>query len=150
PATVSASPTRLPEPKTWSPAVLYPLQPARYFTGRTELLRNLTKWATDKDDVARVVALVAAGGTGKTAVAERVLNSVRNYTAAGVFVWSFYENQQTETFLREACHYFTGTEFKETGSLLERLQEALSDDTPHLLMLDGLELVQAMGSIGRP
>src|SRR5207253_211064 len=72
------------------------------------------------------------------------------YTAAGVFVWSFYENPQTEAFLREACRYFTGIEFKETGGLLERLQQALTGDLPHLLILDGLELVQATGSKRRP
>jgi tetratricopeptide (TPR) repeat protein len=140
----------LPSARAWKPAVLYPLQPAPHFEGRAELLAQLTKWATDPTDPARVVALVAAGGTGKTALAERALAELQSYTAAGVFVWSFYENPQTEAFLREACRYFTGVEFKETGGLLERLQQALTGDTPHLLILDGLERVQATGSTGRP
>jgi tetratricopeptide (TPR) repeat protein len=137
-------------PRSWSPVVLYPLQPAPYFAGRTDLLADLTRWAVDPIAEVRVVALVAAGGTGKTALAERVVNSLRNHNAAGVFVWSFYENPQTEAFLREACRYFTGSEPKETGGLLERLQGALSGITPHLLILDGLELVQATGGTGRP
>jgi hypothetical protein len=146
----TTQPSGLPSGKSWTPAVLYPLQPAPHFEGRAELVEELTKWATNAADPVRVVALVAAGGTGKTALAERVLNLLQSYTAAGVFVWSFYENPQTEAFLREACRYFTGIEFKETGGLIERLQQALTGDTPHLLILDGLELVQAPGDSGRP
>ena len=138
-----------PESRIWCPAVLYPLQPAPHFAGRTELLAYLIKWATNPTDRAHVVALVAAGGTGKTALAERVLNALTNYSAAGVFVWSFYENPQTEAFLRAACRYFTGSEPKETGGLLERLQQAISTLTPHLFILDGLELMQATGKTGR-
>ncbi len=137
--------------KVWRPGVIYPLQPAPHFSGRKELLKDLTAWAVAADDPNRVVALVAAGGTGKTAIAERVLASLNIHTVAGVFVWSFYEDPKTEAFLRAACEYFFGEAPKETGGLLERLQLGLrTNNLPHLLILDGLELVQATGTTGRP
>jgi tetratricopeptide (TPR) repeat protein len=145
----SAAAPRIPD-RVWSPAVVYPLQPAPHFAGREKLLPELTRWATDPTDPSRVVALVAAGGTGKTALAERVLDSLRDYTGAGVFVWSFYEDPKTEAFLRTACQYILGEAPKETGGLLERLQQGLTGTTPHLFILDGLELVQATGTTGRP
>src|SRR5579883_504091 len=139
---------------SWTPEIVYPLQPAPHFAGRKELLAELAEWARAGDDPTRVVSLVAAGGTEKTALAERVLDSLRGYTAAGVFVWSFYEDQQTESFLRQAHAYFGEHEEPErasTGGLLDRLNHRLrASGLPHLLVLDGLELVQATGASGCP
>jgi hypothetical protein len=133
-------------PKRWSPYVVYPLQPAPHFAGRRSLLQNLSEWAVAADDPDRVVSLVAAGGTGKTAIAERLLASLADHTASGVFVWSFYENPNTAAFLRDACRYFVGKVPKETGGLLEHLQHGLRTRVAHLLIFDGLELVQSEGS----
>ena len=47
----------------------------------------------------RVVSLVAMGGTGKTALAERVLSDLGDQPAAGLLCWSFYEDPRTEAFL---------------------------------------------------
>jgi hypothetical protein len=96
-----------------------------------------------------VVSLVAAGGTGKTALAERVLADLDDRPPAGVLVWSFYEDQRIEGLLRTACEYFTGETPTSAGGLLERLQVALAGDEPHLLVIDGLERVQAEGTAGR-
>jgi hypothetical protein len=136
--------------KVWRPRVCYPLQPAPHFQGRQRLRADLVGWARAPVSPDRVVSLVAAGGTGKTALAERVLAGLGEQTPAGVLVWSFYENPRTEEFLRLACEYFTGEAPATAGGLLERLQVALSGDEPHLLVLDGLERVQAEGTTGRP
>lgn len=133
---------------SWTASVRYPLQPARHFRGRAELLAQLTNWASDPAHEHRVIALRAFGGTGKTALAERVVDSLRTCTAAGVFVWSFNENPKIEAFLREAVRYFTGSEFKGTGRLLARLQDALEGNVQHFLILDGLDSVQAAGNTG--
>ena len=108
------------------------------------------KWAKRVRTSDRVVALVAAGGTGKTALAERVLASLPKRLKAGLFVWSFNENPQTEAFLKAACEYFLDEAPPEPGGQLVRLQRGLqADGLPHLLILDGLELVQATGTSGR-
>ena len=98
------------------------------------------------------MALVAPGGTGKTAVAERTVASIvdARYTTAGVFVWSFDENPQTDAFLKEAAKYILGQISWDTGGLLERLQQGLAGEVAHLFILDGLERVQADGTTGRP
>jgi tetratricopeptide (TPR) repeat protein len=131
---------------------LYPLLPAPHFAGRETLLQQLTTWATDPAAPVRVTALVAQGGTGKTAVAERALASIvdADRLNGGVFAWSFDENPLTDAFLKEAARYVLGQISLETGSLLEPLQQGLAGDVPHFLILDGLERVQADGNCGRP
>jgi tetratricopeptide (TPR) repeat protein len=141
---------QLPGARTWEPRIIHPLQPALHFEGRADQLRQLERWWDDPATTDRVVSLVAAGGTGKTALAERALRYAEARPhAAGIFVWSFYEDQKTEAFLRAACEYFTGKADETSGGWLERLQVALSDGKPHLLLLDGLERVQSEGGGGR-
>ncbi len=89
--------------------------------------------------------MVAAGGTGKTALVHEALRQATLSDRAGLFVWSFYEDPHTDAFLRAAYLYFTGEKDTPTGGLLERLQMALSGDAPHVLVLDGLERVQSEG-----
>ncbi len=134
----------------WTPAVMYPLQPAPNFAGRDLLLADLVAWVQAVVDRKRVVALVAAGGTGKTAVAAKLLQQLPTQLPYGVFVWSFYENPQTEMFLRAAYEYFTGKSADDAGGLFERTQRALAGDQSHLFILDGMELMQGTGTTGRP
>jgi tetratricopeptide (TPR) repeat protein len=136
--------------EAWSPAVLYPLQPANYFGGRDALVEELSGWIKDTSAPIRVLALVAPGGTGKTAIAERVLSTLSEATKFGVFVWSFYENPKTEEFLLEAYKYFSRKQIEGPDGLVESLQKSLSGKTPHVLILDGLELVQVSGNDGLP
>lgn len=137
-----------PPAREWRPLVIHPLQPARHFHGRDALLAGLVEWVQSAAGTDRVVSLVAAGGTGKTALAQRVV--ARAPAPAGLLVWSFYEDHRTEEFLRAACEYFTGVAATPLGERLERLQNALAEDRRHLLVLDGLERVQGGGHDGRP
>jgi tetratricopeptide (TPR) repeat protein len=137
-------------PRRWTPAVLYPLQPAQHFAGREQLLKELIIWCVNPHDPKHVTALVAAGGTGKTALAERVISSLPGENPFGIFVWSFFENRRTEEFLREACRYFIGEIPNDTGALLDALQHGLRESAlPHLFVLDGMEIIQAPGATGR-
>ncbi len=127
------------------PSELNSLQPAPHFEGRSNLLSELCGWVSSRDDPVRVVGLVAAGGTGKTALIERVVSSFDKFRDAGTFIWSFYEDPQTDSFLRSACDYFRLTH-RDGGGLLEHLQRGLGSDGPaHLFVLDGLEVMQASG-----
>ena len=131
--------------------IVHALQPAPHFHGREELVRDLDAWVSDLTSPDRVWSLVAAGGTGKTAVAERVVARMKP-GEANVLVWSFYEEPDADAFLRECNHLFLGEEEGPAGGRLERLERGLRDGRPHLIVLDGLERVQedAGGSPDRP
>jgi len=131
--------------RVWRPLFCHALQPAQHFRGREARLEELKKWLQDPVTADRVVSLVAAGGTGKTALVDRALHEANLSDRAGVFVWSFYEDPKTDSFLCAAYIYFTGERETPTGGMLERLQLALSGDAPHVLVLDGLERVQSEG-----
>lgn len=145
-----ALPAAAPEPaRAWRPLVMHPLQPARHFHGRGALVKELTAWLRSPASPTRVVSVVAVGGTGKTALVQRVLAAAGEEREGGLLVWSFYDDPRTEEFLRVACEYFTGQADAPVGQRLERLQRALAEGPPHVLVLDGLERVQAGGQGGR-
>jgi tetratricopeptide (TPR) repeat protein len=128
--------------RVWKPLVCHALQPAPHFRGRAAILNELKKWLVSPVTPDRVLSLVAAGGTGKTALVNEAFHGVEFTGKAGVFVWSFYEDARTDNFLRAAYQYFTGRDDAPTGGALERLQMVLAGDAPHVLILDGLERVQ--------
>jgi tetratricopeptide (TPR) repeat protein len=129
--------------RVWRPLFCHALQPAQHFRGREVKLRELKDWLQAPVTPDRVVSVVAAGGTGKTALVDKALHEAALSDRAGVFVWSFYEDPHTDAFLRAAYIYFTGEMDTPTGGMLERLQLALSGGVPHVLILDGLERVQS-------
>jgi hypothetical protein len=109
---------------------------------------ELSAWAADLASADRVWALVAPGGSGKTAIAERLVASMEP-GAANVLVWSFYERPDADAFLRECNQLFLGEEEGPAGGRLERLERGLRDGRPHLIVLDGLERVQEEAGGGR-
>jgi len=135
--------------RIWKPLFCHALQPAQHFRGRAAKLQDLKDWLQSPVTPDRVISIVAAGGTGKTALVNKALHEATLSDRAGVFVWSFYEDPHTDAFLRAAYTYFTGEKDAPAGGMLERLQLALSGDAPHVLVLDGLERVQSEGDRGR-
>ncbi|HKS22865.1 MAG TPA: DUF4062 domain-containing protein [Thermoanaerobaculia bacterium] len=128
--------------------IVHPLQPAPHFHGREALVQELNTWVSDLTSPDRVWSLVAAGGTGKTAVAEQVVANMKP-GEANVLVWSFYEQPNADAFLRECNQLFLGEEEGPAGGRLERLERGLRDGRPHLIVLDGLERVQEDAGGGR-
>ncbi|WP_437616670.1 AAA family ATPase [Sorangium sp. So ce834] len=144
----------------WRPLHAHTLQRARHFVGRGEILDRLAAWAAASPPSPPVIALIGVGGAGKTAVAERFLQGLGDAARpGGVLVWSFYDDPRTEAFLEQAAAYFapgpgaSGAAAPRApaapGERLARLKEALGQGPPHLLVLDGLETVQAEGGAGR-
>ncbi|WP_236580654.1 hypothetical protein [Rubrivivax sp. A210] len=134
--------------------IMHALQPAPHFSGRAALVQQLSTWADDTASPDRIQALVAVGGTGKTAVAEQVVAGLEQRWpppgAGSVLVWSFYEKPEADAFVRECAQLFLGEpEGAPAGGRLERLQRGLRDGRPHLIVLDGLERVQAEAGTGR-
>ncbi len=128
--------------------IVHALQPAPHFQGRDTLLKELTAWVSDLASPDRVWSLVAAGGTGKTAIVERVVADMKP-GEANVLVWSFYERPDADAFLRECNQLFLGEDEGPAGGRLERLERGLRDGRPHLIVLDGLERVQEDAGGGR-
>ncbi len=128
--------------------IVHALQPAPHFHGREELVQGLAAWVSDLTSPDRVWSLVAAGGTGKTAVVEKVVAGMRA-GEANVLVWSFYEQPDADAFLRECNQLFLGEDEGPAGGRLERLERGLRDGRPHLIVLDGLERVQADAGGGK-
>ena len=137
-----------PAPKEREIRIVHALQPAPHFHGRDPLVKELTDWVKDLASPDRVWSLVAAGGTGKTAVVERVVRDMKP-GEANVLVWSFYEKPDADAFLRECNQLFLGEEEGPAGGRLERLERGLRDGRPHLVVLDGLERVQEDAGAGR-
>lgn len=136
------------EPARGEIRIVHALQPAPHFSGRETLVEALKAWVSDLASPDRVWSLVAAGGTGKTAIAERVVAEM-NPGEANVLVWSFYEKPDADAFLRECNHLFLGEDEGQAGGRLERLERGLRDGRPHLIVLDGLERVQEDAGSGR-
>jgi hypothetical protein len=136
-----------------SPAIMHPLPPAPRFVGRsTELKFLATFW---NNSTPGVLSLVGIGGAGKTAIASRflaaLLSSAENAPEA-VFVWSFYEEPDTEIFLQQCFEYFSGQKRIDArgAGWFHLLRDALADGRRNLLILDGLERVQyEHGSLGQ-
>jgi len=142
------SPANVAPLRDWVPAVAHPLQRAPHFVGRAKLCAWLTDWRAEDAPQARVVALVGVGGAGKTALAERLLQSAqREPGPSGTFAWSFYEDPRVESFRDAALDYFAQAEAR--GARFEQLQRALSAGPNHLLVLDGLEVAQAEANAAR-
>lgn len=133
--------------RVWRPLFCHGLQPAKHFRGREDRVRELREWLEAPTTRDRVISIVAAGGTGKTALVEKVLRESSLPDRAGLFVWSFYEDPRTDEFIRDAYFYFTGEREAPTGGMLERLQLALGADAPHVLVLDGVEQIQSEGAL---
>lgn len=146
---IDALPAVVATEKRWRPEYVATLQRAPHFVGRDDILEALCSWANQPQAHPGVFALVGVGGAGKTAIAERLLERLGSEPrAGGVFVWSFYEDERTEAFLRSAVKYFADVEVQ-PGERLEKLEQALGNGLPHLMVLDGLEVVQAQGDISR-
>ena len=134
---------------------IHPLAPARFFGGRESELEHLSHWIAHPSDTAHIIALIGLGGAGKTSLAERLLHRLGDKANTfGIFVWSFYEDTRTEYFLEQAAQYFASPTSHPSapnpaGERLDALCHALRSGPAHLLVLDGLEIVQSEGHEGR-
>jgi len=134
---------------------------ARDWQHRPELDQLCRWWA---EGGAGVCALVGIGGAGKTAIAERFLRVLPNVlpkapdipkndelpTPEGLFVFSFYDVPNPDSFFAQLAAWLTGSpvdesarppSYQQTLLFLQRVGSCL-------LVLDGLEKVQDDGARG--
>lgn len=115
--------------------------PVEHFTGRTEELARLDRWAADPQ--VSLVGVTAWGGAGKTALVTRWVLQAQNPGLRGVFAWSFYAGPSAEHWAASLLDW-AEQEFGimvTVGRLAPAVLSLLSA-LPLLLVLDGLERVQ--------
>lgn len=130
------------------PPAYYPAYPMHEnFTGRKQEREMLTNWL--RKDSHPVLALIAMGGMGKTALAWHWLTEDikgSDEQPRKILWWSFYDSEAGfDRFLRKAIEYFSDDEIDwnklvSTRDKMEFLYEILSNNR-YLLMLDGVERV---------
>jgi tetratricopeptide (TPR) repeat protein len=142
---VTAPPSRI--PMRWMPG---PDQ-VEHFTGRTEELARLDRWAADPQ--VSLVGVTAWGGAGKTALVTHWVLHAPHPGLRGVFGWSFYADPSAEHWAEGLLNWAE----QEFGIVVTASRPAaailgLLRAVPLLLVLDGLERVQegpAGGEVGR-
>jgi tetratricopeptide (TPR) repeat protein len=138
-----------PPPAPWV-AHWYSLLGNRRLIGRQAELNRLTDWVTRPSSElysARLLALVAIGGMGKSALAWTWWNDIAPNEVkplAGRMWWSFYESDaRLENFTARALAYLTRKARVVTEQIPVRDREdqllSLLDREPYLVVLDGLE-----------
>jgi SIR2-like domain len=117
-----------------------------HFTGQTEELARLHRWAADPE--VRLVGVTAWGGAGKTALVTHWVQQAdgprRRPGLQGAFGWSFYADASAEHWANHlvewAGRHFGGRKIyaaRPAARVLELLRTV-----PLLLVLDGLEVAQ--------
>jgi hypothetical protein len=121
-------------------------EPVAHFTGRTEELARLDRWAADPQ--VSLVGVTAWGGAGKTALvthwAQEAGGATRRPGIRGVFGWNFYADPSAENWARTLLEWVRqnlgGNADNATRAALAVL--GVLRDVPLLLVLDGLEVAQ--------
>jgi transcriptional regulator with XRE-family HTH domain/tetratricopeptide (TPR) repeat protein len=132
----------------WMARHVHALPRARHFVGRADVLELLRRWRAAQGRGDGVIAIVALGGQGKTSVVERFLEALGDGPhEGGVLVYSFYDEPRIEAFFEHALAYFAPADTTPPGERPDALLSALRAK-PHLLVLDGLEIVQGTGAPG--
>jgi hypothetical protein len=123
------------------------MEQLQHFTGRTEELARLDRWAADPQ--VSLVGVTAWGGAGKTALVTQWVGEVgglsRRPGLRGLFGWSFFADPSAEHWAagllkwaqRELGTQVTDIDRPTAAAVLELLGAV-----PLLLVLDGLEVVQ--------
>ena len=159
-------------PKTLpSSRFVHPLLRARDWQDRPEFVHLCDWW---RNGGTGVCSLVGIGGAGKTAIAERFLRALPGGLAPmdgapkdvtlpqpeGLFVFSFYDAPNPDSFFAELYAWLSGSPLDESAKapscqqtlqLLSRVAQAPSvagSGRVLLLILDGLEKVQDDGARG--
>jgi len=129
-----------PTPASW----VHGAETVEHFTGRTEELARLDRWAAEPG--VGVVGVTAWGGAGKTALVTRWVQqdgASRRAGVQGVFGWSFYADPSAEHWaaaLLEWARQQFGIQVAAARSASAVL--GLLQTVPLLLVLDGLEVAQ--------
>jgi len=122
--------------------IVHQLPSAPKFAGRELELSQIRDFWTATHGV---LSLIGSGGAGKTALLSEFLRrTIESNDFDRILVWSFYDDPNTNAFLRTAyLHFGSENELDAKGAgWFHLLKEALSDGGRYLIVMDGLERVQ--------
>ena len=114
----------------------------KYFTGRDVEKTLLSRHFADP--AIRLVAVTGIGGTGKTALVTNWVRHNLTPSNSAFLFWSFYVDNDTNAFLEKVAQ-FLGVARQ---SLTRRRTFEDLPRLPTLIVLDGLEMLQAMDRTG--
>lgn len=124
---------------------VHPLLEAADFQPRPNFLTSLRKFV--EKEQGGVLALVGIGGAGKTALVHELVVSLlgmKKRPVAGPFVWSFYDEPDSSSFLVALANYLPGKKISQDCNeymAYDVVKNRIGDD-PILIILDGLERIQ--------
>ncbi len=138
------------------PYIAHPYPAQAHFTGRDAERADLTAWLAD--DAHPLLALIAIGGMGKSALAWHWVQHDApggELPLDGILWWSFYDRESGfERFLERGVAYASGGEMDATGWPVRDRMECLCRllrERRFLLVLDGFErLLQAYARMDAP
>ncbi len=139
------------------PYIAHPYALQENFTGRKQEREMLTDWL--KREPHPMLALIAIGGMGKTALAwywlmEDIIGGEEQ--PRKILWWSFYDRESSfERFLKKAIEYFNEGEvdWDKLASMRDRMDflYKIVSENRYLLVLDGVERVlRAYYNLGSP
>jgi hypothetical protein len=139
-ATTMAPRADLQMPVTW----IHGAEEIEHFTGRTEELARIDRWAADRQ--VKLVGVTAWGGAGKTALVVQWVRQggpLLHPEIRGVFAWSFYSDPSANHWAAALLKWAAQEFHIETGKGRPATEVMrLLRDVPLLVILDGLEVMQ--------
>ena len=125
-----------------APLVVHHLPAAPQFFGRVKELETIESFWSQGSGI---FTIVGVGGAGKTAILKRFVDRhLDDLDLDGAIVWSFYDDPDTNAFLRTTVRYLSPEVPGDNSGIgwYHSLRAALDRDKRYLIVLDGLERVQ--------
>lgn len=134
------------------PSLHFITPPDPGFVGRDEFLSEISAWYETSQ--VRVGALVGLGGTGKSSIARKWFDQLRDQAAyvQKVFWWGFYQNSSLDECLNRLLEYISDNRISpaEYARPIDKINMIKTSLHHHecLVVFDGFEAIQMRSAVG--